>query len=90
MHVAEHYNLVISVARLGKLLGIVYGGVEEFRRVLPATVKINSEHVASVVSVDDAIRVEHWDDLEDELLSKHLCIFVALLEKEVNDALAHE
>ena len=61
---------------LAQLFGVVDGGVQDFGRRFPATVQIAPSERTPIVTVDDAVRIEHGNDLEDEILSKQLGLVV--------------
>ena len=50
----------------------------------PLTVKVSSEEIAAVVAVDNTVHVEHWNDLEDEVLSESSCHRI-VAQEEVDD-----
>ena len=64
--------------------------MQDLARVGPAPVQVCADVVAAIVAVDDTVRVEHRDDLEDEGLSQHLGLLVVLLQQEVDGPLYHE
>ena len=45
----------------------------------PATVEIGTDEVAPVVSIDYAVRVQHWYYLENERLTEKFGFFVIFL-----------
>lgn len=61
--------------------------MENLRGILPAAIQVHTKGVAPVVSSNDSIRIEHGDNLEDELLAEDLRILVRRGEQEVNAAL---
>lgn len=55
----------------------------------PLSVEVHAAQGSSVVSDDDAVGVEHRDDLEDEVVSEVLCHLIVRY-KELKDALDDE
>ena len=49
---------------------MIDSGMKDFRGRFPTTVKVASSEGAPIIAVDDAIRVEHWNDLENEIFSE--------------------
>ena len=49
-------------------LGVEDGWMEESVGLHPLPVQIDAEETASIVPIDDAITVQHRDDLEDEVV----------------------
>lgn len=70
MEVAEEEHLVVEVAHLEKLLRVVNCRVEQLAWIRPASVEVGADEIASVVAVDNTVRIEHWHNLEDECLAK--------------------
>jgi hypothetical protein len=64
--------------------------VQELRRVCPTTVQVHTQNVASVVPINNTIRVEHGYDFENEQLSKSLCLLAPKLKYKIDDALYHK
>ena len=54
----------------------------------PASVKVLPSKRASVVAIDNAIRVEHWYNFEDEILSQSLG-FSSMAHEELYDSFHH-
>lgn len=73
VHVAKDRDLILPKL-LDKMLTVVDGRVKKFGRLVPSAVEVYAQGVATVVAPDDAIRVEHRDYLEDELLSQKGCL----------------
>ena len=71
-----------------ELLGVPDCWVQRFTWILPSPVEIASCQAASVVSVDDTIRIQHRDDLEDEFVSQLRSSRVAA-NQEVDDSFHH-
>lgn len=45
-------------------------------RLFPLTIKIVSSYRSSVISIDNSVRVEHWNDFYDELISQFFSIWM--------------
>ena len=75
-------------ALLGKLqdqfLGMIDCWVQNFTRVLPPSVEITTSQRTSIVAVDYTVRVQHWDNLEDELVSQLMRYRIAADEEIYN------
>ena len=69
MKIAIHKDRVVYMARLGMHLGVIDGGMQEFRRICPPSVEINSKYVAPIIPVNYSVRIEHWNNLENKALS---------------------
>lgn len=52
-----------------ELLGVIHSRVKCLRRVLPAAVQVAAGERAAIVAIDDAVRVQHWHNLKDELVA---------------------
>ena len=59
---------VLFIEIFNKLLSVVNRRMQVLARLFPATVQIDAKQTDSVVAVDDTIGIEHWDDLDYELL----------------------
>ena len=64
--------------------------MQEFGGVGPPAVEVDTQDVATVISVNNAVRVQHRHYLEYELFPQGLRLFASGLEEEVDDALDHE
>lgn len=58
--------------------------------VLGITIIKSSQSYQPIVTSDDAIRIEHWDELKDEHPAQHLRPRVLLIQDEVQEAVEHE
>lgn len=68
MEVTEEQNTPLFVTFLDQLLRVVNGWMDDLRGRLPAAVQIAASEGAAVVSVDNTVGIEHWDNLKDEVL----------------------
>lgn len=62
MHVEEEVKLLIQGLihqLLAKLLRVEYGGVQNFRRVVPFSIEVTGRQGAAVVSINHTVHVEH-------------------------------
>ena len=64
--------------------------MQEFRGVCPTAVQVHTQNVASVVSINNTVRVEHGYNFENEQLSKGLCLLAPKLKYKIDDSLDHE
>ena len=83
VEVAEYLQVTLSFKRMAQLLGRIDRRMQHFTGPLPTAVQITSGQTAAVVAVDDAIRVEHWHDFEDEVLTQVFCLERVRINKEV-------
>ena len=67
---------------------MVDGRVLLFAGVTPTAVQVHSGEVASGVAVDDAVWVQHWDYVEDEVVTEDFSVQGWAGEK-VNQPLHH-
>lgn len=58
-------------------------------RCFPATVQVTARKTAAIVPVDHAIRVQHRDHFENEVLSEDLRLLVFRIRQEVKQASHH-
>lgn len=88
MHVAKHNDLIFHVL-FQNLLCIVNARMQYLGRLVPPSIEVNTEHIATVVASHHTVGVEHGNDFKDELLSHVLSLF-CLLQEKVNDTLDHK
>ena len=69
MQVAKQLHGAVGAKALHHSLHGDDGGVEIRLRVPPAPVEVHACQGAPVIPCDDAIRVQHGHDLEDEVLA---------------------
>ena len=55
---------------------MIDSGMKDFGGRFPTTVEVTSSEGAPIITVDDAVWVEHWNDLEDEVFSEEPCFIV--------------
>jgi hypothetical protein len=67
MDVTVEDEIPLLLHLLDELLGVVDGRMQLLGRVDPLPVQIHPSQVATVVTVDDSVDVEHGNDLEDEI-----------------------
>jgi hypothetical protein len=68
---------------------VVDGWMNRFTRGFPSSVKVTASKGTSVVAVDYAIRIEHWNDFKNEILSEYPGFFRIRISKKVNDTSHH-
>lgn len=90
MKITVEKHSVVGSKLFGKHFGIIYGGMKEFRGIGPPSIEIDSQYVATVISIDHTIGVQHGHYFEHELFSQGLCFFASWLEQKVYDTLHHE
>ena len=70
------FLLGFLVEILDDLLSVVDGGMQVLGWLLPSAVEVDAEDARAIVSVDHAVRVEHWDHLHDKLFTDLLSLRV--------------
>ena len=89
----EKLLVVIFSQGLAQLLRIVNRWVRGFAWLQPLTVEITGGEGAAVVAVDDAVDVEHRDDVEFEMIfqivDKRLLLFIFWVEESVHQSMDH-
>jgi hypothetical protein len=80
------YNYLILTELLEKVLRVVNGRMQELGWLVPASIEVDPQGVASVVPSNHSVRIKHRDNLEDELLSEELGLF-GLSQDEIDEAL---
>ena len=83
--VTKHYDLILTEL-LEQVLRVVDGRMQELGWLVPSSVEVNAQGVASVVTSYNSVRIQHRDNLEDELLSEELGLF-GLGQDEIDEAL---
>ena len=89
VQVAEHDQPALLMDLLHQPLGVENGRVKGLVRSLPAAVQVATCQAAPVVAVDDAVRVEHWDYFEYEVLSEHFGFNVIWVSQKGEDTAHH-
>jgi hypothetical protein len=90
MKVTIEQHCIVSGTLLCKHLRVVDRGMQKLRGVCPSTIEVDSQYVATVISVNHAIRVKHGHNFKNELFSEGLGFFARGLEQKVYHALYHE
>lgn len=70
MYVTVEDDLPLLLEGLDKALGFEDLWEKYLRRCFPSSIQVSSREAASVVAIDDAIRVHHGHNLEDHLFSQ--------------------
>lgn len=68
MQVTEHDKAALLVNRLYKAFTVPDRRMKCLVGYLPSTIKIATGQAAPIITVDHAIWVKHWHDLEDKVL----------------------
>lgn len=76
MNVGEQLYCPIDVQHLYELLRVINGGMQDLTWIDPPSVEVDSKKGGSIISIDNAIRVKHRDDLENVVLSQDLRLSV--------------
>lgn len=72
MKITIKQHCIVSGTLFCKHLRVVYGGMQKFRGICPSTIEVYTQYVATVISVNHAVRVQHGHDLKNELFSEGL------------------
>lgn len=89
MEITEEDDFSLIMDFFYHLLYIIDNRVENFGRVLPPPIQISSRKGSPIISIDDSVRVEHWDNFEYEIISENLSFFIIRIGKEFNNSLHH-
>ena len=89
MQVTEHDKTTLLMNRLDQSLRVPDSRMQGLVGHLPSSIKITTSQTASIVSVDHTIRIEHGDDLEDKVLSKHSRLFIVWISQKGENAAHH-
>jgi hypothetical protein len=89
VEITKHNQLSFLCKLLKKLFRIVYARMEYLGRGLPSSIQIASCKGTSVVTVNDTIWIEHWDDFENKVLSQILSLIISFVSQEFYGALHH-
>jgi len=88
VEIAEHHKLAFLMHVLNQLLAVIDRRLKCFRRKFPAPVEVATRQRASVVAVDNTVRVQHGNNLEHKVVPEDLSIEAGSHEV-VDDALHH-
>lgn len=88
MKITVQMNLILLKEVWNHLFQVINFWMKVFGRVLPTFIEVISRNVWSVVTMNYPIRVEHWDNFEDKVLTKFFCLFISW-QKKFNDAITH-
>ena len=70
MDVTDQEDFTILLEFLNQHLGMIDAWVQLFVRLYPLAVQVHTGEIASGVSIYDSVRVKHWDDLKDKVVSQ--------------------
>lgn len=88
MDVTKDNDLILTEL-LEQVLRVVDGRMQELGWLVPPSVEVDPQNIASVVPSYNSVRVQHRDNLEDELLSEELGLF-SLGQDEIDETLNHK
>ena len=71
----EHYSPFLMEV-FDQLLGVINRWMQFLMRYLPSSVQVATSKGAPVVPINNAVRIQHRDDFENELLSEQLGFIV--------------
>lgn len=83
MQIAEHNDSSLVLDLLNEFLCVIHCRVKEFRRGLPPAVEITPSQRAAIVAINNTVRIEHWDDLENKVFSEQLSFNVGWMGEEL-------
>ena len=69
MDVADQEDLSILLEFLNQHLSMIDAWVQLLVRLYPLAVQIHSSKIASGVPIYDSVRIKHWDDFKDKIVS---------------------
>ena len=81
MDVGKYFDTPINIHHFDKLFGIVNSWMQDFARIDPSSIKINSKKRTSVISVNDSVGIKHWHYFEYIIISENLGIPLVAAEK---------
>ena len=70
MQVTIEDDLSLLIKSSNQPLNSKVNGMKSLRCIFPATIQVLATQRASVISIDDAVWVQHWYNFEDEFLSE--------------------
>ena len=88
MQVTHQENVSVLLKFLYHIFHVVNRRVQLAGWIDPASVQVHASQITSGAAVDNAIDVEHRNDLEDEVVSESLCLDISR-SQIVNDSLYH-
>ena len=89
MEIAKYLQVSLLGELVAELLGRKYGRVQHLARPFPSPIKITTRKGAPVISIDDTIWVEHWHDLEDEVLPQVFGFNRVGIDQEIKRSFHH-
>lgn len=69
MKIDYHFDLFLLMSVYNLILDEVNFGVKLLRRVFPSSIEVSADEGASIVAMDDSIRIDHRKKLKDERVS---------------------
>lgn len=70
MHIAIQNDFPLPVDVPDQLFAVVDRRVQELVGHQPFTIEVTSKEGTAIVTVDDAIRIQHWYNFKDEVFTK--------------------
>lgn len=89
MEITEHCKLPLLTELSDTLLGIVYCWMQHFAWSFPSSVQVTACQTASIVTIDNAVGVQHRYDFKNEILSQKLSFYRVRVCQEVQDPFHH-
>ncbi len=62
MKIQAAHNFILSCITLYFVFDVEQLGMKDFGRVFPSSVHVHACGIATAVSVDDSVDVDHWED----------------------------
>lgn len=76
MQIAEKHTASLFIDLHDELLYWVHGWVEKFWGIFPLSIEVTASKGTSIVTVDHTVRVQHRNNLEYEIVSQKLRLFI--------------
>lgn len=89
MKITENSDFSLLTKIGDHLLRVVDCGMQDFGRLFPSSIQITPSQWASIITVDDAIWVQHWHNFENEILPQDFRLHICWICQEVQCALHH-
>lgn len=89
MHIAKQNNLSLQVGLLQKLLNVVDGWMQRFRRKFPPSIQVAPSQRYSIITVHNAVWIQHGNQFEDEVIPQNLRLPIFRVSQEIYRASHH-
>lgn len=89
MKVCENQQITLLDKVMNHLLCVVDSGMQYFRWRLPSTIQIASSQRTSIISINYAIWIQHWNNFEYKVLAKNFSLRYISTSEEVQGTFHH-